>query len=83
MEEIEVLNFLKINENLINEFNEYLKENNLKISTIPIVNENYINNYLMSIFYNLYNNIDSSIQIKNLENNLFNILKKYCEKMEV
>ena len=42
------MNIKELKENLITDFEDYLKEYNLEISTNWIVNETYINNYLMS-----------------------------------
>lgn len=72
---------MKINElkeNLINDFEDYLKEYNLEISTNWIVNENYINNYLMSIFYNLQDNLETIAEIKNTQDEFYEILDNYC-----
>lgn len=69
----------ELEKNLIIDFDYFLKENNYKISTIPIVNENYINNYLMSIFYNLFDNLENYEEIKKIENEFYNILDNYCK----
>lgn len=73
------MEFIKqLKENLINDFNDYLKENNLEISVNWIVNENYINDYLMSIFYNIQDNTESIEEIEDLQDEFFEILDEYC-----
>ena len=73
------MDFLKeLENNLIDDFEEYLQENNLEISCNWIVNENYINNYLMSIFYNLQDNLETSEEIEEMQNNFYEILDNYC-----
>lgn len=72
---------MKINElkeNLINDFEDYLKEYNLEISTNWLVNENYINNYLMSIFYNLQDNLETIEKIEKTQDEFYEILDNYC-----
>ena len=73
------ININELKENLINDFQDYLDENNLQISFNWIVNENYINNYLMSIFYNIQDNIDTEEQdIEEIQNEFFEILDDFC-----
>lgn len=73
------MEFIKqLKENLINDFNDYLKENNLEISVNWIVNENYINDYLMSIFYNIQDNVESVEEIEDIQDEFFEILDEYC-----
>lgn len=73
------MNFLKeLEKNLINDFEDYLKENELEISMNWIVNENYINNYLMSIFYNLQDNLETIEEIEEMQDKFYEILDNYC-----
>ena len=73
------ININELKENLINDFQDYLDENNLQISFNWIVNENYINNYLMSIFYNIQDTIDTEEQdIEEIQNEFFEILDDFC-----
>ena len=77
--EIKKININELKENLINDFQDYLNENNLQISFNWIINENYINNYLMSIFYNIQDNIDTEEQdIEEIQNDFFEILDDFC-----
>lgn len=64
--------------NLINDFEDYLQENNYKISTIEIVNENYINNYLMTIWNAIVENSETITKAEELQNEFYNILSAYC-----
>ena len=68
----------ELKENLINDFEDYLKEYNLEISTNWIINENHINNYLMSIFYGLQDNLETTEEIKNTQDEFYEILDNYC-----
>ena len=68
----------ELEKNLITDFEDYLKEYNLEISTNWIVNENYINNYLMSIFYNLQDNLETIQEIEETQNKFYEILDNYC-----
>lgn len=64
--------------NLISDFEDYLKENNYEISTIEIVNENYINNYLMTIWNAIVENSETITKAEELQNEFYNILSAYC-----
>lgn len=64
--------------NLISDFEDYLKENNYEISTIEIINENYINNYLMTIWSAIVENSETMIQAEELQNEFYDILNIYC-----
>ena len=64
--------------NLISDFKDYLKENNYEISTIEIINENYINNYLMTIWSTIVENSETMIQAEELQNEFYDILNIYC-----
>lgn len=68
----------ELENNLINDFEDYLKEYNLEISTNWIINENYINNYLMSIFYNLQDNLETTAEIEETQDKFYEILDNYC-----
>lgn len=68
----------ELEKNLITDFEDYLKEYNLEISTNWIINENYINNYLMSIFYNLQDNLETIGEIEETQNKFYEILDNYC-----
>lgn len=68
----------QLKENLINDFNDYLEENNLEISVNWLVNENYINDYLMSIFYSLQDNTETITDVEELQDEFFEILDEYC-----
>ena len=70
--------FKILKENLIKDFKDYLQENNLEISCNWIVNECYINNYLMSIFYNIQDNTESIEEVENLQKEFYEILDNYC-----
>ena len=73
------MDFLKeLEKDLISDFEDWLNENNYEISCNWIVNENYINNYLMSIFYNLQDNLETSEEIEEMQNNFYEILDNYC-----
>lgn len=65
--------------NLISDFEDYLKENNYEISTIEIINENYINNYLMTIWSTIVENSETMIQAEELQNEFYDILNIYCD----
>lgn len=68
----------ELEKNLINDFEDYLKENDLEVSTNWIINENYINNYLMSIFYNLQDNLETTTEIEKTQDKFYEILDNYC-----
>lgn len=69
----------ELKENLINDFNDYLDEEEIEISSCWTTNECYINNYLMSIFYNIQDNIDLEEQnIDNIQQEFYEILDEYC-----
>lgn len=70
--------FKELKENLINDFEEYLKEEGKEISCNWIVNENYINNYLMSIFYNIQEYTDTPEEAEKMQEEFYNILDDYC-----
>lgn len=72
------MNLEELKNNLIKDFNDYLKENNFEISTNWIINENYINNYLMSIFYNIQEYTDTPEEAKTIQEKFYNILDNYC-----
>lgn len=72
------MNMKELEKNLITDFEDYLKENKLEISTNWIVNENYINNYLMSIFYNLQDNLETTAEIEKTQDKFYEILDNYC-----
>lgn len=64
--------------NLIDDFNDFLKENNFEISVNWIINENYINMYLMSIFYNIQDNIKTLEEQEQIQDEFYEILDDYC-----
>lgn len=64
--------------NLIDDFNDFLKENNFEISVNWIINENYINMYLMSIFYNIQDNIKTLEEQEQIQDEFYEILDNYC-----
>lgn len=68
----------QLRENLINDFNDYLEENNLEISVNWLINEKYINDYLMSIFYNIQDNTETITDIEYLQDEFYEILDEYC-----
>ena len=68
----------ELEENLISDFEDYLKENNLEISCDWIINECYINDYLMSIFYNLQDNLETIEEVEKTQDEFFEILDNYC-----
>lgn len=73
------MDFLKeLENNLIDDFEEYLQENNLEISCDWIINNNYINNYLMSIFYNLQDNLETVEEVEKIQDKFYEILDNYC-----
>jgi len=73
-----MVNIEELENNLIQDFEEYLKEYNFEISTNWIVNENYINNYLMSIFYDIQDNTETPEEIEEIQNKFYEILDDYC-----
>ena len=68
----------ELKNNLIQDFEDYLKENNLEISVNWILNECYINNYLMSIFYTIQDNTETPEEIEEIQDNFYEILDNYC-----
>lgn len=68
MEELKIIKFLLNDENLINEFEDYLKENNKEITMNWITNEIYINVFLETL----------PIKDKNIINKLYGKLDNYC-----
>ena len=68
----------ELEKNLINDFKDYLKEYDLEISCNWITNECYINNYLMSIFYNLQDNLETVQEIEKTQDEFYEILDNYC-----
>lgn len=72
------MNIKELEENLISDFEDYLKENKLEISCNWIVNECYINDYLMSIFYNLQDNSETIEEIEKTQDKFYEILDNYC-----
>ena len=73
MEQIELLK-----ENLINDFIDYLKENEQEISVNWITNECYINNYLMTIFYTIQDNTKTIEEAEATQDEFYEILDEYC-----
>jgi len=73
-----MVNIEELKNNLIQDFEDFLKENNFKISVNWIVNENYINNYLMSIFYNIQDNTETPEEIEEIQDEFYEILDNYC-----
>lgn len=71
-------NIKELENNLIQDFKDYLKENNFEISVNWIVNENYINNYLMSKFYDIQDNTETQEEIEEIQDNFYEILDNYC-----
>ena len=72
------MNVKDIKNNLIPDFNDYLKENNLEISVNGITNECYINNYLMSIFYTVQDNTEIQKECEEMQTEFYEILDNYC-----
>lgn len=68
----------ELKENLINDFEDYLKENEIEISLNWIINECYINNYLMSIFYDIQDNLEEYENVEDIQNEFYEILDEYC-----
>lgn len=71
-------NIEELKNNLIQDFEDYLKEHGFEISVNWIVNENYINNYLMSIFYSIQDNTETPEEIEEIQSNFYEILDNYC-----
>lgn len=70
----------ELKNNLIEDFGNYLKENNLEISVNWITNESYINNYLMSIFYNIQEYTETPEEAEKIQNEFYEILDNhYCD----
>lgn len=72
------MNIEELKNNLVEDFQEYLKENGLKIAINWIVNECYINNYLMSIFYNIEEYTETPEEAEKIQNEFYIILNKFC-----
>lgn len=73
------MDFLKeLEKNLISDFEDWLNENNYEISCNWIVNECYINDYLMSIFYNLQDNLETIQEVEETQDKFYEILDNYC-----
>lgn len=73
------MDFLKeLEKNLINDFEDWLNEKNYEISCNWIVNEYYINDYLMSIFYNLQDNLETIQEVEETQDKFYEILDNYC-----
>lgn len=68
MEGLKIIKFLLNDKNLINEFEDYLKENNKEIAVNWIINEIYINEFLETL----------PIQDKNIIDKLYEKLDNYC-----
>lgn len=68
MEGLKIIKFLLNDENLINEFEDYLKENKKEIAMNWITNEIYINEFLETL----------PIKDKNIINKLYEKLDDYC-----
>lgn len=65
------LNYSDIVELSIQNFNEYIQENNIKNIIL-----NDINNFVISMHYDILNNCESIEDIQYIENIIANILKK-------
>lgn len=72
------MNIEELENNLTQDFEDYLKENNFGISVNWIVNENYINNYLMSKFYDIQDNTETPEEIEEIQDKFYEILDNYC-----
>lgn len=72
------MNVEEIEKNLIQDFTDYLEENNLEISVNWITNECYINNYLMSIFYDIQDNTETQEECEEIQDKFYEILDNYC-----
>ncbi len=68
----------EIQKNTINDFNDYMSEENQEISTHYIVNEIYINNYISSMHYSIIENTDTIEQVQEVEEEMYKILDNYC-----
>ena len=66
-------------ENIIKSFDEYLKENNFKITNNWKNNQNLIDMYIMSIYYDIFDNIDDSEEIDRIEYYIDDLLNDYCD----
>ena len=79
---------------VINDFKEYLEENypefynNLdsfrfckdsRSFGIELLAEQYMNNYITSLYYDIQDNTDNYAEHLNIENEIFEILKNYLE----
>lgn len=81
MEFKELINkMLENKEIIIEDFEEYLKENDFKISKNDILNKQYINNYIVSLNYDISNETDSYSEEKEIEDKFYEILDEYCCK---
>ena len=67
-----------LKENLINDFLEYLNEDEIEISTSWITNECYINQYLMQLHYTILDEVETIQELEEITNEFYNILDKYC-----
>lgn len=82
MEFKELINeILENKEIVIKDFEEYLKENDFEISKNEILNEQYINNYIVSLNYDILNETDSYSEEKEIEDKIYEILDEYCCKI--
>lgn len=68
----------ELKENLVNDFLDYMEEEGQKISVNWITNECYINNYLMSIFYNIQDNTETHEEAEEIQDEFYEILDEYC-----
>lgn len=68
----------EVKANAINDFNDYMDEENQEISNHVITNECYINNYISSIHYLIVENTENMKQVKEVEKELYKILNNYC-----
>lgn len=75
------MNIEELKNNLIADFEDYLKENNLEIAMNWIINEGYINSYLMSIFYNIQEYTETPEEAEAIQEEFYNILDEYCSQL--
>lgn len=72
----------ELKENLIDDFEEYLEENSYEISKNEILNEMYINNYLMTLSYDINEYTETIKEAEELQDEFYNILDDYiCRKL--